>query len=267
MAIKPISAVSLGTATNWSKKHFFQPIQYVGAGAFATASGSSTTLSVPAASQAGDHLIAIFVVKDNTGTITGFNWNTWDSFTSDECAHKPLVAGFHGSYLLTRSKIHSGSESSLTIGYTAGTPSSAIYGIMLAFRGGLASDIIGATQYDGIGIGMVDASPISVIYGPALSKRSSHLCIVARDKFSLSDGGLAHNGSGYCSSYTAISYNTSMGFGGLTLNVYLGANATGAASDVTDSNAHSLTYGGASSSWTQVSLELLHADYEPPPGE
>jgi hypothetical protein len=267
MSIKCVDSVSLNSASSWTRRHFFQPIQYVGAGDFAVTSGSSTTLSVPAAAQAGDHLVAIFVIKNNAGTVTGINWNSWDAETAYECAHLPLVAGFYGSYILTRSKTHSGSESSLTIGYSAGTPSSAIYGVMLAFRGGLSSDWIGSTQYDGIGIGMTDASPISVIYGPALSKRSSHLCIVAKDKTSTSDGGLAHNDTGYCSSYSAVSYNTSMGFGGLALHVYLGANATGAASDVTDSNAHSLTYGGANSSWTQVSLELLHAEFEPPLGE
>jgi hypothetical protein len=265
MSISAITPVALGSAENYVKALYFSPMTFVGKGAFASNSGTSATLSVPSGSAAGDLLVAVFFVRDACNTITGFNWNTWDS-VGNECAHLPANFGLYGTYLLTRSKIHSGSESSVTIGYSASGTPTMCGGVMLAFRGGHQTTPIGATNYGGLPHGMSDASPITPIYGPALSATSSHLCLVARGKSSSADGGLSAS-SNYVNSYTSLGFESTLAGDDLSLFMYLGANYAGRASSATDSSGSSLTYTGTSAAYTQVSLELLHNEYVMPPGE
>jgi hypothetical protein len=265
MTVKPVTPVPLGGSENWQKALYFNPMTFVAKSSLSSTSGASTTISVPAGAQAGDLLVLVFFVRDSTGTITSFNWGSWDS-VGNECAHLPTGFGDPGIYLLTRSKIHSGSESSVTVGYSASGSPTMCGGIMLAFRGGHQTTLIGATNYAGQTAGMSDPSPITPLYGPALSATSSHLCLVTRGKSSSVDGGLSAS-SNYVSSYTSLGMESTLAGDDLSLFMYLGANQFGRANSATDSSGSSLTYTGSSSFYTQVSLELLHQEYVPILGE
>jgi hypothetical protein len=270
MAIKPVAGESLAGATSWIRHHFFQPIEYISAGGFASSASSSVSLSVPAGAQTGDLLVAVFVVRDACDTLTGFSWSgEWSSLGSTELGDMPVSFGLYGAYVNTRMKFHDGSESSLTVGYTASGSPTMCCGRMFAFRG--AHETLNPGSYDSGGIpnGMTDASPLNTgLTGPELKKRSSNLMIIFRGKSSTVDGGLVHNSTGYVSSYDDCdTFSSTLAGEDGSLFVYLGANATGKTSDVTDSSGHTMTYTGVSSSFTYLSIELKHADYidETPP--
>jgi hypothetical protein len=264
MTIKPVDPVSLGSATSWHKVHFFTPIQYVGAGVFAASASSSVSLSVPAGAQTGDLLVAVFVVRDACDTLTGFSWSgEWNDLGSTEVGDMPVSFGLYGAYVNTRMKIHDSSESSLTVGYSASGSPTMCCGRMFAFRG--AHETLNPGSYDSGGIpnGMTDASPLNTgITGPELKKRSSNLMIIFRGKSSTVDGGLVHNSSGYVSSYDDCdTFSSTLAGEDGSLFVYLGSNATGKSSDVTDSSGHTMTYTGTSSSFSYLSIELKHQDF------
>lgn len=266
MAIKPVNPESLGTAANWAAQKFFNPITFVNKSTFVATSGASTTVGVPSGAQEGDLLVLVLLVRDACDTLTEISWGSWSDEGSSECAHLPFNFGLYGSYLLTRSKLHSVSESSVNVGYSASGSPTAFGGVMLAFRGGHQTTPLGATNYAGIPIGMVDASPITGLVGPPLSATSSHLCIVARGKSSSADGGLSAS-SNYVSSYQSLGFESTLTGDDFSLFFYLGANYSGRGSAVTDSSGSSLTYTGTSAAYTQVSLELLHSEYVPILGE